>query len=202
MKSVFICSVLVFVLFASACVKNKEPKARICEDNPIVITTADTIELENCSDHYDAQRWDLPNGAFSTQKKVDIASNIPASYLIKLSVTNNDFRNNYIVERKLKIVSKTFTTSTLTATLPSANSEITICTVADDIDVTDPDGYYTSKGAPAGYRQVADLGNGCYTYALEDPLNPPSGTAVTYHYFCINDDGGFCDSTRVEIKYP
>lgn len=202
MKSIAPFYFIICLVALASCTKNKEPKAAICADEPVVITTADTLELENCSENFDSQRWDLPNGAFSDQKKVAVTSATPATYLIKLSVSNDDFANNYIVERKVKIISKNFTTAFTNHTLPSLNSEITICTVVDDIDANDPEGYYAAAPAPSGYRLVADLGNGCYKYELKNPANPPTGVAVTYHYFCIDDNGGFCDTTKVFINTP
>ena len=202
MKSFAILSFSAVIILMASCVKPKEPQARICPDDPVVIRFGDTLELENCSENFETQRWELPDNAFSTQRKVAIASNTPLSFLVKLAVRNADYARDYIAERKVKIISKYFSTSTVNSTLTSLNSDITVCTVVDDIDATDPDGYYTSEGPPTGYKLVENVGNGCYKYALVDPANPPIGPAVTYHYFCIDVEGGFCDTTKVVINTP
>ena len=197
MKSLEILVFSVLIISMASCIKSKEPRARICPEEPLVITTKDTIELENCSDHYDSQRWELPNGVFSAQNKVGITSATPTTFNIKLAVSNNEYANDYVTTRTLKVVSKTFTTSTINLAPPNSTDTITACTVVDDLDINDPDAYYSTAGAPTGYLLLETLANGCYRYA-PDPQNPPSGQAITYHYYCINDK--FCDTTKIVIQ--
>lgn len=104
MKSVVILSLSACLIFVASCVKPKEPRARICPEEPVVITTNDTLTLENCSESYDTQRWDLPNGAFSTQNSVAFASSTPGIYYITLKVKNNDYANDYIATRKVEVI--------------------------------------------------------------------------------------------------
>lgn len=202
MKAIAPFCFFVCLVALASCNKNKEPKAAICADEPVVITTVDTLELENCSENYDSQLWNLPNGAFSTQNKVAVTSDTPATYNIKLTVSNGDFANDYVVERRVKVVSKNFSMAITNLKLTNVFEEITVCTIVDDIDVNDPDGYYTSSAPPPGYDLVADLGNGCYKYKLSNPANPPVVGGVAYHYFCIDDNGGLCDSTKIILNAP
>jgi len=104
MKAIAILSLSAAIIFMASCVKPKEPRARICPEEPVVITTNDTLQLENCSENYDTQRWDLPNGAFSTQNKIAFASATVGEFIITLKVKNNDYANDYIAERKIKVV--------------------------------------------------------------------------------------------------
>lgn len=104
MKSVIILSFSAVVILMTACVKPKEPRARICPEEPVVITTKDTLELENCSLHSETQRWDFPNGAFSTQNKVAFTSATPGVFFVTLKVSNNDYANDYITERRIEVV--------------------------------------------------------------------------------------------------
>ncbi len=103
MKSVVILSLSVCLIVIASCVKPKEPRARICPEEPIVITTKDTLVLENCSENYETQRWDLPNGAFSTQNSIAFASPTPGVYYIQLKVKNNDYANDYVTQRKVEV---------------------------------------------------------------------------------------------------
>lgn len=200
MKAITLTTLAASLLLVVSCIKPKEPRARICPDEPLVITTADTIELENCSENYETQFWELPGGASSTQNKVGVTSNTPITYNIKLSVSNNDYANDYVTTRVLKVVSETFSTFTLSNSLTTQNDTFTVCTVVDDIDVNDPDGYYVTAGAPNGYELIEQLPNGCYRYG-PDPQNPPTaGVKTTYHYYCINNK--YCDTTKVEVTVP
>jgi len=197
MKSAAILSFSALILFMASCIKPKEPRARICPDEPLVITTADTLVLENCSEYAETQRWELPNGVFSTQNKVAVTSATPTTYNVTLSVSNNDYANDYITTRTLKIISSTFTTTELTINPVSTSEIVTACTVVNDLDANDPDGYYATAGAPNGYLLSETLPNGCYKYS-PDPQNPPSGQSVTFHYYCISDK--YCDSTKIIIN--
>lgn len=196
MKAVAILSFSAAMIFMASCIKPKEPRARICPEEPLFITTDDTLVLENCSDSYETQRWDLPNGIFSTQNSVAVASAVPTTYKVQLTVGNNDFANDNITTRTLKIVSSIFSTSDILIAPTNITETITACTVVDDLDANDPDGYYETAGAPDGYIFVEKLPNGCFKYA-PDPQNPPSGKDSTYHYYCISDK--FCDTTKVII---
>ncbi len=91
------------LLMLVSCVKPKEPNAKICPEEPVVITTKDTLVLENCSEHYDTQRWELPDGSFSTQNKVAFTNTVPGVYNIILKVSNNDYANDYVAERKIEV---------------------------------------------------------------------------------------------------
>lgn len=196
MKAGAILSLGAALFFVASCVKPKEPRARICPEEPLIITTDDTLVLENCSENFETQRWDLPNGAFSTQNNVAVTSDVPATYEVKLTVGNNDVANDNIATRTLKIVSSIFTTADLFVSPTTPAETITACTVVDNLDVNDPDGYYGTTGAPDGYIFVEQLPNGCFKYA-PDPQNPPAGKDSTYHYYCISDK--YCDSTKVIV---
>jgi hypothetical protein len=199
MKSVGIVSFGICLLFLAACIKPKEPIVKICPEEPLVITTSDTLVLENCSENSSSQRWDLPSGAFSTQNMIAVASGLPTTYKLKLSVSNNEYANEFTKTRTVKIISDNFTTSEITLNPPSNTQNITACTIVNDLDAADPDGGYSTAGPPDGYILKETLPNGCFVYK-PDPQNLPSGTAVTYHYFCISNE--HCDTTKIIIKNP
>lgn len=194
MRSEVILSLCALLILIASCFKPKEPRARICPEEPLIITTLDSLVLENCSEHAESQRWDLPNGAFSTQNKVAVTSAVPTTYNITLSVSNNDYANDYITTRTLKIVSAVFSTSTINLFPATPGDTVTACTQVDDLDANDPDGYYVTAGAPPGYLLLDQQPNGCFRYS-PDPQNPPAGKDSTYQYYCINDK--YCDTTKV-----
>ncbi len=197
MKSVVIISFSTLMILMAACIKPKEPRARICPEEPLVITTADTLELENCSDNYDTQRWDLPNGAFSNQNKIAVTNASPTTYKVQLSVSNNEYANDYVTTRTLKIVSDVFSTSVLNFNPFTPDDDVIACTVVDDLDVNDPDGYYATAGAPKGYLLAEKLPNGCFRYRPDTTMVMPDKDS-TYHYYCIGDT--YCDTTKVIIN--
>jgi len=199
MKSVGILSFGICLLVLASCGKPKEPIVKICPAEPLVITTSDTLVLANCSENSSTQRWELPGGTFSTQNRVAVASGLPTTYRLKLSVSNNEYANDYSNTRIIKIVSDNFTTSDITLNPSSNTQDITACTIVNDLDSEDPDGYYATAGAPNGYILKETLANGCFVYR-PDPQNLPTGTATTFHYYCISDK--YCDTTKIIIKNP
>ena len=104
MKTLVAICIGVCLLSFASCIKPKEPNAKICPEEPVVITTKDTLILENCSEHYETQRWELPDGSFSTQNKVAFTTTIPGVYNIILKVSNNDYANDYVAERRVEVV--------------------------------------------------------------------------------------------------
>lgn len=96
--------VLMVSISLSSCFKAKEPEAKICPEEPLTITTKDTLFLENCSKNYSEFRWTLPDGAFSTQDIVSFHNVNVGDYTITLSVKNNEYANDYKTERRVKVV--------------------------------------------------------------------------------------------------
>ena len=103
MKSLVALSFFACIVLITSCLKPKEPIAKICPEEPATITTKDTLVLENCSEFFETQRWELPNGAFSNQNKIAFTTSVPGDYVIILKVKNNNYANDYIAERTVKV---------------------------------------------------------------------------------------------------
>jgi hypothetical protein len=105
MKSFFYLVIFVVIAFVS-CTPRNEPKAFICPESPLVIFIDDTLELNNCSKNYTRQRWDMPNGAVSTQDKIKFTSDVDGTFVVKLTIGNDDWANDYVT--KTTIIVKEF----------------------------------------------------------------------------------------------
>ena len=91
------------ILLAYSSCKPAEPVANICPELPLVITTQDTLVLENCSLNSNTQRWELPNSATSSQTSVAFYSSTPGVFEVKLYVSNDDYANDYEATREITV---------------------------------------------------------------------------------------------------
>ncbi len=104
MKAFITFSFFACVLAITSCVKEKEPIAKICNEEPQIITTKDTLVLTNCSEFYTTQLWSLPGGLSSTQNSVAFASPVAGKFIITLKVGNEKYANNYIATRNIEVI--------------------------------------------------------------------------------------------------
>ena len=90
------------LLTAVACKRPGEPFPRICTDKGSYKVN-DTIQLSNCSDRSQAQRWVLPDGTTTTQATFYYVPTSSKGYTFDLYVTNDEFVNEYKATRTVYV---------------------------------------------------------------------------------------------------
>ena len=90
------------VVFGIACKRPGDPFPRICTDKGWYKVN-DTIQLSNCSDRSQAQRWVLPDGTTSTNATIYFVPGEAKEYYFDLYVTHEDFVNEYKASRTIYV---------------------------------------------------------------------------------------------------